>query len=555
TPLVTLALACSGGAPPPEKQAPPEPAKTEPEPPKVEEPPPPPPPLFLDQGWDDAMRAKFYYTTQGSFLLPYAWFLALEHPTAESLLRDDVYFESLRFIPDPDTHGGLNPDGLPIGFTRQVDAEGKPWLGMTCAACHTGQITHKGQAIRIDGAPALANLSLLLGDTILAMEKTLGDEGRFDRFALRVLGEGADPAAKSALRADLERELERFPRPSEPNPGFGRQDAFGAILNQLTSRELGVPDNFRPEDAPVSYPHLWLTPHLAWVQWIGLAENPIARNIGEVLGVYGHVDLTSEDESKRFASTAEVRNLYALEQWVADLSAPKWPEALGPIDEAKAARGKEIYEAKGRCSSCHPLAPFPRTDPKKNRFGKDFVKITMVPIDKIGTDPKVITNALTRKAKTGALKKLFKGKDEVLAVEILLLSAGAIFKREAAALGLSEEEQVAYAGFRVPGQDAPNLKAYKARPLDGIWATAPFLHNGSVPSLAELLKAPADRVKTFHVGSREYDPVNVGFVTDAGEGTFLFDTSQEGNANVGHDYSGDLSEEDRGALLEFLKTI
>ena len=56
-----------------------------------------------------------------------------------------------------------------------------------------------------------------------------------------------------------------------------------------------------------------------------------------------------------------------------------------------------------------------------------------------------------------------------------------------------------------------NVRSYKARPLDGIWATAPFLHNGSVPSLWELLQPPERRVKTFYVGSRELDPVHVGF--------------------------------------------
>jgi hypothetical protein len=94
---------------------------------------------------------------------------------------------------------------------------------------------------------------------------------------------------------------------------------------------------------------------------------------------------------------------------------------------------------------------------------------------------------------------------------------------------------------------------YKARPLNGIWATAPYLHNGSVPTLAELLKPPADRVKSFHVGSQEYDPVSVGFTDDPSQP--LFDTTADGNSNAGHEYGGKLSAEERKDLLEYLKSL
>lgn len=94
--------------------------------------------------------------------------------------------------------------------------------------------------------------------------------------------------------------------------------------------------------------------------------------------------------------------------------------------------------------------------------------------------------------------------------------------------------------------------AYKARPLNGIWATAPFLHNGSVPTLEELLKPAADRMPTFHVGSRSFDPVSVGFDTE--QGPFLFDTRQPGNSNAGHDF-GFPDPQKRKALIAYLKTL
>ena len=79
------------------------------------------------------------------------------------------------------------------------------------------------------------------------------------------------------------------------------------------------------------------------------------------------------------------------------------------------------------------------------------------------------------------------------------------------------------------------LEVYKAGPLGGIWATAPFLHNGSVPNLYQLLLPPDERVKKFKVGSREFDPVNVGF--DFTGGPFDFDTDLVGNSNKGHVYA------------------
>ena len=69
-------------------------------------------------------------------------------------------------------------------------------------------------------------------------------------------------------------------------------------------------------------------------------------------------------------------------------------------------------------------------------------------------------------------------------------------------------------------------------PLDGIWATAPYLHNGSVPTLRALLAPPDQRPKTFYVGSRDFDPVNVGYDITAGPDRFLFDTSIPGNRNT-----------------------
>ncbi|MDD5494848.1 MAG: di-heme-cytochrome C peroxidase [Dehalococcoidia bacterium] len=101
----------------------------------------------------------------------------------------------------------------------------------------------------------------------------------------------------------------------------------------------------------------------------------------------------------------------------------------------------------------------------------------------------------------------------------------------------------------------PNLLAYRARPLDGIWATAPYLHNGSVPSLYELLLPPNERSRVFYVGKREFDTDTVGFKSGWSRDGFRFDTRLPGNHNSGHTYGTELTEDQRLDLLEFLKTL
>ncbi len=84
-------------------------------------------------------------------------------------------------------------------------------------------------------------------------------------------------------------------------------------------------------------------------------------------------------------------------------------------------------------------------------------------------------------------------------------------------------------------------KGYKARPLNGIWATAPFLHNGSVPNLYALLLPANERPKNFCLGHREFDPKHVGYNLETPpcpSGTFELDTEKAGNSNAGHEFTG-----------------
>ena len=133
-------------------------------------------------------------------------------------------------------------------------------------------------------------------------------------------------------------------------------------------------------------------------------------------------------------------------------------------------------------------------------------------------------------------------------------SAESARSRTEAAPGDNELE-VALRAFALRAEAEKVTLDYRARPLDGIWATAPYLHNGSVPTLADLLRPAAVRPKTFYVGDCEIDPVNVGCVSTERPGAFLFDTTKKGNWNIGHEYGTSLNENDRRALLEYLKSL
>jgi hypothetical protein len=88
--------------------------------------------------------------------------------------------------------------------------------------------------------------------------------------------------------------------------------------------------------------------------------------------------------------------------------------------------------------------------------------------------------------------------------------------------------------------------------MGGVWARSPYLHNGSVRTMQELLTPPAQRAKTFHRGSQDYDTAQMGY-TDAG--AYVFDTSSRGNANTGHNYGTALTADQKRDLLEYLKTL
>ncbi|HNJ90889.1 MAG TPA: di-heme-cytochrome C peroxidase [Nitrosomonas sp.] len=587
----------------------------------------------LDQGWSQEIRQLFWFTSQGSRIIPYNWFAWLEQADNNSLFRNVEHMEMLRYLPMNSSK--LNPAGLPIGFALDTDhSTGRKWVGLTCAACHTNQIDYQGTRMLIEGAPTLANFVKFFDDLVNALNKTNDNPQKFTRFAKNVLGNQYSETTANKLHQELDqiaaklaqrRMVNQLP-PDYPEDftSYARLDAFGNIQNAASAFALHDLTNRNAPTAPVSYPFLWGTHQSDVVQWNGSAPNtpiigPLIRNMGEVVGVFGDLEISEAPIWKKllgikveYSAHVDIHNLGKLELWVKHLRAPSWSDGnikLPVIDQAKANIGERIYME--QCLDCHKIIP--------SNKQADPYKAKMISLSEVGTDSAMAINAdyhmakslllegvksniligdkftatepsielavngvtglvlkdLTKAIKAGivtdggllaevddrllepSLKKILTGiksKNDIL--EKYLEARKDLRKKLHAKLS----ELTKGSGSSVsPEPNLDELK-YKARPLNGIWATAPYLHNGSVPNLWELLKKPEERVTQFWVGSRELDPVHVGFEINQGLSQFNVHkvgtkTIIPGNSNLGHDYGTDLSDDEKWSLIEYLKTL
>lgn len=536
---------------------------------------------FASQNWSPEQRAQYYHLGQGTELVPYKWFLALEQPKLNLFgsvprFAESTYLAGFGFLPDG--AGPQNPDGLPVGFAKDTvkdpfSGETVEVIGLTCSACHTGQLESNGKGYRVEGGSATVDLASFQTELGYAMAFTDKIPGRFDRFAKLVLGEHASDEDKTKLRQQFqvvlnqgleEQKLADQGKLYDRVAGFGRTDALGRIGNYVFGTELNNA-NLRVANAPANFPPVWYTSWFGWVQYNGSIQQPMVRNIGEALGVRARVNL--KDPSKLFQSTVNVKNQWQLESMLAGptafngLKSPPWPQDLfGPIDKVKAARGAQLY--KEQCEHCH-LPPLDSAEIKNPKYwepglqGKSFLKLNLIPLDEIGTDPTEATDWANRTAVTDSL-----GLGTVSAATGLRVITGKIRDMNYDAMGLTPEQRMEWNGYREDNVIAP--LAYRARPLGGIWATPPFLHNGSVPNLYQMLVPASQRDKTFYVGSRQFDPKNVGYSTAKFDRGFEFRTDQTGNSNAGHEFRNtpgkgrigrELTDEERWAIIEYLKTL
>jgi hypothetical protein len=530
------------------------------------------PVVYLDQGWSQAEREMYYQISQGSSVISYDIFLNLEVAGSQELYRSDANSDRYGLIPQA-ANPRTNPDALPIGLSKTIVTQGR-WkgetIGLTCAACHNAQLNYKGTRLRIDGGVANTfDMMAYVNALDDAMQATLTDTAKFDRLATRLGASGAN--TKTELRKRFESEATRVHQyrtrtlvtPTQWGPA--RIDAIASIVNRLTTDQPNIPENWVSPFAPTKPPFLWNAPQGSWTQWRGTQQDPIQRNLTETMGVFMPMDLLSHTpEEGLFDSNAAILNLQKIENTLQRLAPPKWPEeVLGKIDRTKALQGKGLFMT--HCASCHNAWPYTWTEP--NSFGKRFVEVGLVPQKYVGTDraqfeilrPFVMTHQLS-----GQLPPPYEGKDVVPTGVLYETLQKRILARALEPLKLSEAQAADLHGFRTFPLPPPPRETYKAAPRDGVWATPPFMHNGSVPNLYEMLIPAKERTKKFYVG-REFDPVKVGVDTSGNSGTFLLDTALPGNSNSGHSFENGprgngiigplLTEKERWAIVEYLKSI
>jgi hypothetical protein len=508
-------------------------------------------------------------------------------------------------------------------YAGQKDKE--PWVGLNCAACHTAEIRFNDQPVRVDGAPTLADFQGFTDRLLLAMQETWSDEAKWDRFAVEALKprDSKDkvrdnPANRARLRTafrkllDHQEALAVFNRTGS-DYGHGRLDAVGHILNKVAFLNE-APDQMRGEpDAPVSYPFIWNAAQHDFLQWNGLVPNDklvlggrsvdagaLVRNTSEVIGVFADVKLRPNPSWSGFQSSVWPRNLMAMEILLAKLKSPAWPESFPVPDPNRVRLGKRLFARD--CAGCH--APLDRDDLKSP------IKAEMTPIwDPLGvaTDPWMACNTFSYQALGGLIAgtpENVVGGDPLPGMAPMRL----YLKTQAVGTLLARKWEVIWNALRIWAGNPPDIDidpavteaapgvpvqkprevrlkecvaaadqlptkdnktelrilAYKGRPLNGIWATAPYLHNGSVRTLWDLLLPPAKRQTEFWVGNREFEPKVVGF-KDAPPATGFgskFSTHGpdgkpiHGNSNAGHDYrNADYSNDERWALVEYMKTL
>ena len=426
--------------------------------------------------------------------------------------------------------------------------------------------------------------------------------------------------------------------------GHGRLDAQGHILNKLALATL-VNDglgNVRA-DAPASYPFVWNTSQQKLIQWNGIAQNDekpikfkdkeanfgaLGRNAAEVIGVFAHIELDHGWVYTGYRSSVRTDGLVTLEQTLQKLQSPQWnlafKDSVGEgvaIDTNKAELGKSLFvggkkdgdnnEIMKPCAGCHVHLEPTNTTAK--------MASDMTSIQDLGTDVFLACNTYLHESNSGNFAgqtdkpfakdsvKIAAPKDKSFRM-LFNASIGSIIGDADGLVGKllsdifnsarrSRDLESSDGREYLPGvarsspkvgdaEECLNAKgvamlAYKGRSLNGIWATAPYLHNGSVPTLYDMLlparvrnvsqpgepmpDIPEDqrRAETFGVGLREFDPVKVGFVTDEATSPFVFNvynpaskTPIPGNYNSGHDYgNAELTDAERWALVEYMKGL
>lgn len=586
-------------------------------------------PVALDVGLTDEDRHTLYYTPEGSELYPFPWFRALRVLSApgKPYLRDRLHTYGFLYATEVESPWGL-PIGMTVAETPDTRFAKMKMLGVNCAACHVGAWTANGTTVLVDGAPNLVDMNAfykdLLESTVMTalspadlweFVRRVESQPRASREApstpglageVRVLlndaatledleqrgafGKALADEVRKAHRKEMAREA---PDPTEafgttpeaaptldviePDadafkdipttgrasgdmtagqlgqqtvahvmktlrllraraeflirlgarnvgtvPGPGRVDAFGNARNVLFDTDI------HKLKSPVSIPHLWNFSAVQWLHWDANTNSIMERNIGQALGLGAVFDKNT------FVSTIRPRDIHRLETVARKIKPPKWPAAWGQPDPNDVTNGKAVYAT--RCMKCHA---FENTDLTLDKIGTDKNRANSFPAPVGGVDfPAKIAPILTQ------------------------------LKNRAYVDAKVTPEEAATFDHDVTPVWRKTLR-YPGRRLEGIWASPPYLHNGSVATLWDITLPAAKRRQVFHLGTRKYDTEKLGLVGEESAGAFRLQVDVvgdkgEGNFAGGHEgpeygtlppEQGGMTDEERRVLMEFMKSL
>jgi mono/diheme cytochrome c family protein len=347
--------------------------------------------------------------------------------------------------------------------------------------------------------------------------------------------------------------------------GFGRLDAFVEAGNRVFRKR----SEWANTTAPVGLPSIWGIQNKAILHYTGNTNSVMVRNIGQAIGL-GALILDSDSHS-----TVNIGNLNRLETLMYKIQPPRWADVFAehPVNQVAATRGKLVFEA--QCASCH--TPQAKVGPHQdlNYYG-------MYNLLDLGTDPEL--------AKNIALPIHSDATSQVSFANDFADAAHGIARTYFKDYQISEHTQRnwlytdhkgpewirdTYSDLKTQTEGAANgypsvppQSGYVSRELAGIWATAPYLHNNSVPTLWDLLQPASRRPQIFAMGTLDYDHQKIGTLQRPenerptvcngdykwDENT-CFDTRRTGNSNTGHEYGVKLSDSQKMDLIEYLKIL
>lgn len=398
---------------------------------------------------------------------------------------------------------------LPVGMSQRRHL-GIDRTFVNCAVCHTSTVRVSPEAQPLLVAGMGANLFDMMGFEKFFYQCTRDVKFSADTLIPVIEAQSGKlslldhylvyPVAIALMRDRVNTLMYRLRFfHNQPAWGPGRVDTFNSAKAVF---------NFSFEDLPKQ-------------ELLGTADFPTIWNQAKKAGMHLHWDGNNDRVEERnlnaafgtgtTPTTLDHAAMARTQAWNATATPPEFGQYF-PIDAAKAQRGAAIYQE--TCTACHGAS------------GSDFSgayvgKVT--PLRRIGTDPARLQSF------TPAL---------------------------AASLGTP------YAGTPYKFSHFRKTWGYANAPLDGLWLRSPYLHNGSVPTLWDLLQAGSERPRTFYRGNDLYDPVKLGFAGDladeGGKRYFLYDTRKAGNGNRGHEgeaYGTELVDDDKWALIEYLKTF